>query len=369
MKKLVGIILPIMVAFLAVMMPVMPATGNGAAPILFVGNFDTQWNTPIRGAQRIWVPPNPPEGGYYIDPSGLDYGGIWNVVPDDAAGDYLMSGRSSDANHRGTGIFSGDVSLSSYTLEARLRSDGPYPGLVFYADGLGQKCYDVYFAGYVEIWKNFDGIWGRNPLKLQVSGMDLTQWYKVKVTVANSEDGTEIKVWYTLDGEEYDEDPQVECIDGPANPWYDGTPPYTSGRIGFIYYDDYIVEGHKGFFDDVVVAAADGSILFSDSFDQYLAKWHKLGSTIPLKWQYTDCAGNVVDSANANPVIGWSFASATPASGTLIEEDAAGASGLRYNSSSMTWEFNWKTKGLREGVYNLIITSNQPASSGPIRLA
>ena len=351
MKKPIGIVIPIVVALLVAMMLVIPAKGDVVLPTLFRGNFDTQWNNPIR-------PPGPG------DFPGLEPGGIWKIVPKPSGNpeDYVMMGQSSDASHRGTSIFAGETSWSSYSYEAKIMTTDQFWGLIFYADSSGKTFYSAYLnGGGAEIWKHTNGIWGRDPL----GGANLNppqvpnSWYKVKISAANVEAGTQIKLWYAPEGNSYPVDPQASCMDyGPDN--------YTAGRIGFIFYDDYAaVVGNYACYDNVVVTGASGS-LFSDSFDVYLAKWHKLGSTIPLKWQYTDSGGNVVDSANANPVIGWTFAGAVPASGILEQEDAPGASGLRYDALTMTWQFNWKTKGLSEGVYNITITSNQPVSSGPI---
>ena len=89
-------------------------------------------------------------------------------------------------------------------------------------------------------------------------------------------------------------------------------------------------------------------------------KAFKIGSTIPLKWQYTDATGNVVDSSQANPSIGIST------EGASIEVNDAGKSGLRYDSDTMTWVFNWQTKGLTAGIYSIRIISGQTGqTNGP----
>jgi hypothetical protein len=48
-----------------------------------------------------------------------------------------------------------------------------------------------------------------------------------------------------------------------------------------------------------------------------------------------------------------------PIEGAPITVEDPGASGLRYDSLTMTWQFNWQTKGLTAGVYNICIKSNQ----------
>ena len=96
-------------------------------------------------------------------------------------------------------------------------------------------------------------------------------------------------------------------------------------------------------------------------------KAFKAGSTIPLKWQYTDSAGPV-DSENASPVVGWIFMG-PPVNGSdiLEEEDAPGASGLRYDALTMTWQFNWQTtKSFTPGQYDIYIKINQTGQTdGP----
>ena len=98
-------------------------------------------------------------------------------------------------------------------------------------------------------------------------------------------------------------------------------------------------------------------------------KMFKLGSTVPLKWQYTYPAGNVVDSAGANPIVGFDYTDVGDDTGILEEEDAPGASGLRYDDLTMTWQFNWQTKGRLVGNYNITITSGQAFSSSTFPIA
>ena len=100
-------------------------------------------------------------------------------------------------------------------------------------------------------------------------------------------------------------------------------------------------------------------------------KAFKLGRTIPLKWQYTDPAGNVVDSAGARAYlkVEWKYMEESNYNGMLDEEeDAPGASGLQYDDYTMTWQFNWQTKGLEGcgGTYKIWITNIQTGQvNGP----
>jgi len=97
-------------------------------------------------------------------------------------------------------------------------------------------------------------------------------------------------------------------------------------------------------------------------------KAFKINSSIPLKWQYTDADGNVVDSSAANPSIDikpWVLGD-VPSYGDPIVVDDPGSSGLRYDTLTMTWQFNWQTKGLTAGIYGIWITSGQTGQTdGP----
>ena len=81
------------------------------------------------------------------------------------------------------------------------------------------------------------------------------------------------------------------------------------------------------------------------------------GGDIPLKWQYTDGLGNVVDSSAAAPSI-----SVSP----IGAPSGPGSRELDYSSISYTWHFNWKTDGCAAGVYVILITSAQTGQTdGP----
>ena len=99
-------------------------------------------------------------------------------------------------------------------------------------------------------------------------------------------------------------------------------------------------------------------------------KAFKAGSSIPLKWQYTDLAGSVVDSPSAHPQVFICFAGSAPASdGNPIEVNDPGASGYQYDSDTHTWQFNWQTKGKGPGYYNITIKSIQTGQVvGPFQI-
>jgi hypothetical protein len=91
-------------------------------------------------------------------------------------------------------------------------------------------------------------------------------------------------------------------------------------------------------------------------------KAFKIGSSIPLKWQYTDAYGNVVDSSLADPRVRIVLAGVIPpVTEDLIMVDDPGMSGLRYDSITNTnmWIFNWQTKLFTAGTYYIWITSVQ----------
>lgn len=88
-------------------------------------------------------------------------------------------------------------------------------------------------------------------------------------------------------------------------------------------------------------------------------KGFKVGSTIPLKWQYTDYSGKALDSANAKPLVSAKFIKTDNTCVDIEQINDPGNSGLRYNSSNMTWQFNWQTKNLQPGLYEIIISSGE----------
>jgi len=97
-------------------------------------------------------------------------------------------------------------------------------------------------------------------------------------------------------------------------------------------------------------------------------KTFKFGRTIPLKWQYTDFNSNVVDSVDAYPVVEYQFAGTGNGGGDLELTEDPGLSGLRYNIDTKTWQFNWQTKGLKDGTgtYKIWITNIQTGQvNGP----
>ena len=151
----------------------------------------------------------------------------------------------------------------------------------------------------------------------------------------------------------------------------EGAYQYFDGKIDEVRIYDYALSA-----DTIGDHYSEGIYGFNGLLAPYappLQKAFKAGSTIPLKWQYTDSAGGAVDSANANPVVEWIFMGAVSGPDVPEEGDAPGASGLSYNALARTWQFNWKTtKSFTVGQYDIFIKSNlmtgQTDGPFPIRL-
>jgi hypothetical protein len=98
-------------------------------------------------------------------------------------------------------------------------------------------------------------------------------------------------------------------------------------------------------------------------------KAFKINSSIPLKWQYTDFEDNVVESPSANPSVAIKPVTLgeTLVYGAPITVEDPGKSGYQYDSLTMTWQFNWQTKGLSAGIYAIFIQSKETGqNNGPI---
>ena len=83
--------------------------------------------------------------------------------------------------------------------------------------------------------------------------------------------------------------------------------------------------------------------------------------TMPLKWQYTNSGGAIVNSAAANPVViinGPYPCGGSDTAGTITVNDA-GASGYQYDPGSNSWQFNWQIKGNVEGCYDIYVKGQQ----------
>ena len=189
--------------------------------------------------------------------------------------------------------------------------------------------------------------------------------------VAGTFDGDQIKLY--LDGVQ---------VDGATSTiqdiyYYDGI---SDLFIGSYYNGSWLA--FSGRIDEVRIwntaLTADQLILY-ESFSGLLApykeppKAFKIGSSIPLKWQYTDSFGTPVDSSAANPSVEIKSVeepNGEPIEGALIEVDDPGSSGLRYDSDTKTWHFNWQTKDCGEaGLYYIWIINDWTGQTfGPFRI-
>jgi thrombospondin type 3 repeat protein len=94
--------------------------------------------------------------------------------------------------------------------------------------------------------------------------------------------------------------------------------------------------------------------------------------SIPLKWQYTDVTGELVNSSGANPTVSvhGPVKCGDETGGTLLDIDTAGNSGYQYDAATNTWQFTWNTTGIPAGCYFIEVTSphTQPSPAFPIQV-
>ena len=62
---------------------------------------------------------------------------------------------------------------------------------------------------------------------------------------------------------------------------------------------------------------------------------------------------------HADPSVTTKYIKADNSRVDIEEISSPGSSGLSYHNSSMTWQFNWQTKNLSPGLYEIIIKSKQ----------
>jgi hypothetical protein len=98
---------------------------------------------------------------------------------------------------------------------------------------------------------------------------------------------------------------------------------------------------------------------------------YKIGSTFPIKWQYTDYYNVPQDSADAKPTVSIQgpYTCPAPSGGTTSLPATSGPSGLRYDAAAKLWIYTWQTKGLKQGCYDINIDSVDPyPDGGPFRV-
>ena len=82
----------------------------------------------------------------------------------------------------------------------------------------------------------------------------------------------------------------------------------------------------------------------------------KAGSTVPLRWQVKSAIGAYISSLSAisSVQIAYNGDCAGVADGSPISADAPGNSGLRYDSTTNAFQFNWQTpRGATAGCYDV----------------
>jgi hypothetical protein len=256
---------------------------------------------------------------------------------------------------------------SAITVEcwAKLNSVNPGPVLVRKLDTYSLQVTrlegESKLEGWVKISGNWKGVRG-------VSGGVIIQtntWYHFAFTY----DGTELKIY--VNG-------QLDRFASVTGSIDFTTKPLDIGRCGP---EDGSGDGWytNGTIDEVRIwnTALTADQLNFYGFNGLLAPYKKpprafkIGSSIPLKWQYTDLAGIVVDSSLAIPRVRIvSTGGASPeVTGEPIIVDDPGKSGLRYDSTTDMWIFNWQTKVFAPGTYDIYITSfHTGQTNGPFEI-
>jgi len=79
----------------------------------------------------------------------------------------------------------------------------------------------------------------------------------------------------------------------------------------------------------------------------------KGGSTVPVKFQLKDAAGNLVQMASAPEWIGYIKGGSLTAAvdENLYTDPATGGSTYRWDTSGQQYIYNWSTKGVTAGYY------------------
>ena len=83
----------------------------------------------------------------------------------------------------------------------------------------------------------------------------------------------------------------------------------------------------------------------------------RLGSTIPIKWQLLDANGTFISSLSviASLKIDSVTCQGESDSTEPFDPGSSGNTGLRYDSVANQYIFNWQTKGLAAGCYNIVL--------------
>lgn len=231
--------------FLAAIAPMIPfGTTARNEKILLWEDFESK-----RNLRSVWSFVTTPGDDV---PGVVAPGGSWTVI-DDGTGNHVLQAKSVEA--RGTAAFAGDTRWKDYTIEVRTITTDSYMGLIVQADSTGKTYYDCYISpnlpgGLIEIYKHTDGIWGRTLLQETYSEDYFHQadWIDLKVVVSHPNGGTLLQVFFKLPNQQYPETPQSQ--------YFDTDSPYTSGRIGLLYYDNGDWGSTYELFDNVIVTTS-----------------------------------------------------------------------------------------------------------------
>jgi hypothetical protein len=80
-----------------------------------------------------------------------------------------------------------------------------------------------------------------------------------------------------------------------------------------------------------------------------------LNRTIPIKLQLTDLNGSAITALSAVTSLQIAPVNANGSLGTAFNPNGAGGTGLRYDTTSNQYDFNWLTKGLSAGTYEIVL--------------
>src|SRR4030095_12488338 len=101
----------------------------------------------------------------------------------------------------------------------------------------------------------------------------------------------------------------------------------------------------------------------------------KLGSTVPIKFNWRGASGGVGGGSPANPA-GMVYPAASCAAAPPVDTDSvivpssSGSAGLHYDAPAKTWIFNWDTKGLPNATcYWIQVTTTNVAFPAPTSLS
>jgi hypothetical protein len=115
--------------------------------------------------------------------------------------------------------------------------------------------------------------------------------------------------------------------------------------------------------NDYNAASATVTINVLYHFSGFLAPLHAnmtyaLGRTIPIKFQLTNASGNFISSLSAITSLQIATVNANGSLGTPFNPTAAGGTSLTYDTTAKQYVFNWQTKGLAAGNYEILLSLN-----------